>query len=99
MIDGAHRATAAIARCARQTFAADPPRHFAPAPARGIRAKDAPRYLGMDRNRFNRLVRPYVTLIQYGPQTKVFDRLELDRWFEDYKRRNGRPAHRPAVGR
>src|SRR5581483_4326331 len=64
---------------------------------RGIRAKDAPRYLGMDRNRFNRLVRPHLTLIQYGPQTKVFDRLELDRWVEDDKSRNGRPAMKGGI--
>jgi len=59
---------------------------------RGIRLKDAPGYLGMNRNRFNAAVRPYVTEIKYSTQCIVFDRLELDNWFVDYKSRNGRPG-------
>ena len=60
-----------------------------------IRLKDAPRYLGMDRNRFNAEVRPYLTEIPYGKQCIAFDRLDLDAWFNDYKSRNGRPGRQP----
>lgn len=55
-----------------------------------IRFRDAPRYLGMDRNRFNRDVRPYVTEIPIGRQGIAFDRLELDAWVDQYMSRNGR---------
>ena len=61
-----------------------------------LRFRDAPRYLGMDRNRFNSEVRPYVTEVPIGKQGIGFDRLELDAWFEDYKSRNGRPAQKGA---
>lgn len=61
---------------------------------RVIRFRDAPRYLGMDRNRFNAEVRPYLTEVPIGTQGIGFDRLELDAWFEDYKSRNGRPARK-----
>ena len=61
-----------------------------------IRFRDAPHYLGMDRNRFNAEVRPYLTEVPIGTQGIGFDRLELDAWFEDYKSRNGRPAQKGA---
>ena len=61
---------------------------FAP---RILRFRDAPLYLGMDRNRFNTEVRPGLTEIPIGKQGVGFDRLELDAWVEDYKCRNGRP--------
>ena len=57
-----------------------------------LRLRDAPTYLGMDRNRFNREVRPYVPSVRIGVQGIAFDRLDLDRWVDDYMRRNGRPA-------
>jgi predicted DNA-binding transcriptional regulator AlpA len=60
-----------------------------------IRLRDAPHYLGMDKNRFNRDVRPELTNIPIGTQGVAFDRLELDAWAEDYVRRNGRPAALP----
>jgi hypothetical protein len=59
-----------------------------------LRFRDAPAYLGMDRNRFNTEVRPYLTEVPIGTQGIGFDRLELDAWFEDYKSRNGRPARK-----
>ncbi len=59
---------------------------------RVLRLRDAPRYLGMDRNRFNAEVRPHLTTIPIGNQGVAFDRLELDAWWEQYKSRNGRPA-------
>jgi hypothetical protein len=58
------------------------------------RFRDAPFYLGMDRNRFNAEVRPQLTEIPIGTQGIAFDRLELDAWVEQYKQRNGRPAQR-----
>jgi hypothetical protein len=61
---------------------------------RVLRLRDAPRYLGMDRNRFNTEVRPFLTNIPIGRQGIAFDRLELDAWVDDYVSRNGRPAKR-----
>ena len=45
---------------------------------RFVRLRDAPGYLGMDRNRFNREVRPYLVEIRIGVQGIAFDRLDLD---------------------
>ena len=59
-----------------------------------VRFRDAPAYLGKDRNRFNTEVRPGLTEIPIGRQGIAFDRLELDAWVDDYKSRNGRPAER-----
>ena len=59
-----------------------------------IRLRDAPFYLGMDRNRFNAEVRQHLTNIRIGRQGVAFDRLELDAWVEDYVSRNGRPVER-----
>ncbi len=59
-----------------------------------VRFRYAPGYLGMDRNRFNSEVRPFLTRIPIGQQGIAFDRLELDTWVEDYISRNGRPAKR-----
>ena len=62
-----------------------------------VRVRDAPRYLGMDRNRFNAEVRPHLTDIPIGKQGIGFDRLELDAWVDDYKTRNGRPRRSKGV--
>src|SRR5215831_1064778 len=59
-----------------------------------VRFRDAPRYLGMDRNRFNAEVRPHLIEIPIGKQGIGFDRLDLDAWANDYKRRNGRPGRK-----
>ena len=64
---------------------------------RVVRFRDAPGYLGMDRNRFNSEVRPYVTEVPIGRQGVGFDRLELDEWFEDYKSCNGRPPRKGSI--
>lgn len=56
------------------------------------RLRDAPTYLGMDKNRFNAEVRPYLTEIPIGSHGIAFDRVDLDMWADHYKRRNGRPA-------
>ena len=50
---------------------------------RFIRLSKASGYLGMDKNRFNAEVRPYLTEIPIGVQGIAFDRLELDA-FADY---------------
>lgn len=60
--------------------------------ARLIRHRDAPGYLGMDKNKFRREVKPYVTVIPLGKRAVAYDRLDLDAWADQYKRRNGRPA-------
>ena len=45
---------------------------------RFIRLRDAPDYLGVDRNRFNAEIRPSLTEIPIGVQGVAFDRLDLD---------------------
>jgi len=59
---------------------------------RFIRLRDAPAYLGMDKNRFNREVRPHLCVIPIGTQGIAFDRVDLDAWADEYRNRNGRPA-------
>jgi hypothetical protein len=59
---------------------------------RVIRAKDAHVYLGMDRNRFNREVKPHLIATPIGIQGVAYDRLDLDQWWEEHKRRNGQPG-------
>lgn len=56
-----------------------------------IRFRDAPKYLGMDRHRFNREVRPFVRVIRIGKQGIAFDRLDLDAWVDQYMHRGERP--------
>jgi hypothetical protein len=56
------------------------------------RLRNAPAYVGMDKNRFNKEVRPTLLEMPIGKQGVAFDRLDLDRWADDYKTRNGRPA-------
>ena len=58
-----------------------------------IRLRDVSRYLGMDRHRFNKEVRPFLTEIPIGIQGKAFDRLDLDKWVDYYKSRSGRPSN------
>jgi hypothetical protein len=57
-----------------------------------IRLRDAPAFFGMDKNRFNREVRPQLTEIRIGTRGCAFDRLEMYAAADDYKARNGRPA-------
>ena len=59
---------------------------------RVIRLRDAAAYLGMDKNRFDREVRPSLTEFPIGDQGVGFDRLDLDNWLDDYKACNGRPG-------
>ncbi len=62
-----------------------------------IRLRDAPFYLGMDRNRFNAEVRQCLTCIPIGRQGIAFDRLELDAWVDDYVSCNGRRPKAPIL--
>jgi hypothetical protein len=59
-----------------------------------IRLRDVTHYLGMDRHRFNKEVRPFLTVIPIGIQGIAFDRLDLDRWVDYYKERSGRPINK-----
>src|SRR6187549_1393212 len=70
------------------------PPAFTPPPPRLTRMRDAPAYLGMDKNRFNREVRPRVLTLRIGVQGIAFDRVDLDAWADDYKSRNGCHAAR-----
>src|SRR3974390_3227847 len=65
---------------------------------RFIRLRDAPSYLGMDKNRFNRDVRSHLDVIPIGTQRNAFDRLDLDSWADEHKSRNGHPAAQPERG-
>jgi hypothetical protein len=51
----------------------------------------------MDRNRFNKEVRPHLIEIPIGKQGIGFDRLDLDAWVDNYKTCNGRPAKAKGV--
>lgn len=51
---------------------------------RFIRAFQAPAYLGMCREVFNKTVRPYVREFPIGQRGIGFDRSELDQWAETY---------------
>lgn len=61
-------------------------------PPKLIRLKEAPWYLGMDKNRFKAEVRPWLTEIPIGSQGIAFDRLDLDAWADQYKAAKGRPG-------
>ncbi|WP_339049549.1 hypothetical protein [Rickettsiella endosymbiont of Xylota segnis] len=57
-----------------------------------IRLRDAPKYLGMDRNRFNNEVRPFLITLKIGQQGIAFDRLDLDQWADEFKKHKGQHA-------
>ncbi|MES2142503.1 MAG: hypothetical protein V4471_06465 [Pseudomonadota bacterium] len=57
-----------------------------------IRLRDAPKYLGMDRNRFNNEVRPFLITLKIGKQGIAFDRMDLDQWADEFKQHKGKPA-------
>lgn len=61
-------------------------------PPRFMRINQACFYLGVNRNYFNRTIRPSLTEISIGEIGVRFDRVELDDWAEDHKARNGRPT-------
>ena len=58
--------------------------------------RDAPAYLGMDKNRFNREVRPNLIALRVGVQGVAFDRVDLDAWADKIKLlpvKDARPAY------
>ena len=59
-----------------------------------IRLRDAPKYLGMDRNRFNNEVRPYLVTLKIGSQGIAFDRIDLDQWANQFKNNKRQPANK-----
>jgi predicted DNA-binding transcriptional regulator AlpA len=68
---------------------------------RFIRFMDAPGYLGMCRDEFNKTVRPNVREFPIGKQGIAFDRIELDEWADAYVESNSiekrQPAHTATV--
>jgi len=55
-----------------------------------LRMKDAPGYLGMNKNYFNEEVRPSLTELRFGTQGIAFDRNELDAWADDLVSRSAK---------
>ena len=55
-----------------------------------IRYRDAPFYMGMDKNRFNQEVHPFIADFPMGWQGIAVDRLDLEEWKDEYKSRAGR---------
>lgn len=68
---------------------------------RFIRFMDAPGYLGMCRDEFNKTVRPNVREFPIGKQGVAFDRIELDEWADAYVEsmsiEKRQPAHTATV--
>src|SRR5450830_135267 len=64
---------------------------------RFIRYRDAPAYLGVDRGRFDNEIRPFLIEIPIGERGIAFDRLDLDEYADEYKRRNGRLSRNSKV--
>ena len=62
-----------------------------------IRLRDAPFYLGMDKNRFNTEVRPFLPDIPIGKHGIGFDRNDLDAWAVQYKAEHARPLRGSAA--
>ena len=61
-------------------------------PPRILRLRDVPTYIGMNKNHFNKEIRPYLTEIPIGKQGKGFDRLEIDSFITRYISSNGVPG-------
>lgn len=61
--------------------------------SRFIRLRYAPDYLGMNRNSFNKDVRPFITEISTaGVRGVSYDRIDLDKWADKHKQQNSRPG-------
>jgi hypothetical protein len=91
---------ATVKPCARSRSKGDPSGGSVPRvlPAVGsaiprfVRLRDVPAFFGMNKNLFNREVRPLLTEIRIGKQGRAFDRLEMEAAAVEYMSRNGRPA-------
>lgn len=55
-----------------------------------IRLRDAPEYLGVNINFFNKHIRPALTELPLGQQMIAFFRDELDDWATAYKEEHGK---------
>lgn len=51
--------------------------------AKVIRLEFAPGYLGMNKNKFNRDVRPFLHELNFGDRSVGFNRSELDKWVDN----------------
>lgn len=51
---------------------------------RVLRYRDAPGYLGMCKQEFDKTVRPFITEFPIGAQGVGFDRYEIDEWADAY---------------
>jgi len=60
-----------------------------------IRLRDAPAYLGMNKNYFNAHVRRSIPEISIGKRGIAFDRLDLDAWVMHYKQCSGVSSAKP----
>lgn len=60
-----------------------------------LRASQAPTYLGMCRDEFNKTVRPNVREFPIGKRGVGFDRVELDTWADAYIAANAIEKHPP----
>jgi len=58
-----------------------------------VRIKDAPAYLGTNINYFNQHIRSDLSEFRVGDKGVGFDRLDLDRWVDDYVKEHGRRAN------
>jgi hypothetical protein len=58
---------------------------------RGLNCQEAAAYLGVKRRAFERYIRPHLASVKLGTSV-IFDRFDLDRVFEEYKGRSGRPS-------
>ena len=88
-VDNGNSLTPDYANSIRESSSNPPKLHLLP---RAVRARDAPAYLGVDRNRFNRDFKPFLTIVVMGHKTHCYDRLDLDEIWETMRVRNGRPG-------
>src|SRR5699024_3411989 len=58
----------------------------------GIRISEAHKYVGVGRGVFDKFFRPYPTVVEFTPGTKVVRRIDLDRLFDEYYQSNGCPG-------
>lgn len=54
--------------------------------AKVIRLEFAPGYLGMNKNKFNKDVRPFLNELYFGDRSVGFNRTELDKWVDNQTR-------------
>lgn len=89
LVDNGDSLTSDNANGMHESSSNSPKLHLLP---RAVRARDAPAYLGVDRNRFNREFKPLLRIVVLGHRIRCYDRLDLDEIWETMKVRNGRPG-------